>query len=255
MSPSHGQFVWHELRTTGLKAAEKFYGDVVGWTAKDAGMPGMAYTLFSAGDQTVAGAVAMPGGVEMPPHWLGFVGVDDVDAASAKVKSLGGTVHMGPQDIPGVGRFAIIADPQGASLGLFKWKEKSGEPAAPGTPGYCGWHELYAGEWQSAFDFYAQLFGWTKGTAVDMGPMGTYQLFRAGTRDLGGMMTRPPQVPQPAWLYYFNVEDIAAAAARVTAGGGKICQGPMEVPGGDWIVQAMDPQGAMFALVAAAKRP
>jgi hypothetical protein len=252
MSASHGKFVWYELRTPDLKASEKFYGDVVRWEAKDAGMPGMAYTLFSAGDQTVAGAVTMPG-AGMPPHWMGFVGVDDVDAAAAKVKSLGGAVLMGPQDIPGVGRFAIITDPQGAHLALFRWSGDRPARPAPGTPGHCGWHELYAGDVKTIFDFYGELFGWTKGDAVDMGPMGIYQLFNHGDVMIGGMMTRPAAMPAPAWLYYFNVESIEAAAARAKAGGGTICHGPMQVPGDDWIAQVADPQGAMVALTSRKK--
>jgi predicted enzyme related to lactoylglutathione lyase len=255
MSPSHGKFVWYELRTPDLKASEKFYGNVLGWAAKDAGMPAMPYTLFSAGDQTVAGAVTMPGSVAMPPHWMGFVGVDDVDAAAAKVKSLGGAIHMGPQDIPGVGRFAIIADPQGAFLALFKWVPTGNppKPVAPGTPGHCGWHELYAGDVKTIFDFYGELFGWTKGDAVDIGPMGIYQLFNQGGVNIGGMMTKPAAMPTPAWLYYFNVDGIEAAAARVKASGGTICHGPMQVPGDDWIAQIADPQGAMAALTSRKK--
>ena len=249
---SHGKFVWYELRTPDLKASEKFYGDVVRWQAKDAGMPGMAYTLFSAGDQTVAGAVTMPD-AGMPPHWMGFVGVDDVDTAAAKVKKLGGALLMGPQDIPGVGRFAIITDPQGAHLALFRWAGERPARPAPGTPGHCGWHELYAGDVKTIFDFYRELFGWTKGEAMDMGPMGIYQLFNQGDVMIGGMMTRPAAMPAPAWLYYFNVESIEAAAARATAGGGTICHGPMQVPGDDWIVQIADPQGAMVALTARKK--
>jgi predicted enzyme related to lactoylglutathione lyase len=255
MSPVHGKFVWYELRTPDLKASEKFYGDVVRWQAKDAGMPDMAYTLFSAGDQAVAGAVTMPGTVNMPPHWIGFVGVDDVDASAAKVKSLGGAVLMGPQDIPGVGRFAIITDPQGAHLALFKGAPSGTPPAsaAPHALGHCGWHELYAGDVKTIFDFYGELFGWTKGEAVNIGPMGIYQLFNHGDVMIGGMMTKPAAMPAPAWSYYFAVEGIDAAAARVKAGGGTISHGPMLVPGDDWIVQIADPQGAMVALTSRKK--
>ena len=121
---------------------------------------------------------------------------------------------------------------------------------APGGPGHVGSHELYASDWESAFAFYAGQFGWTKATSVDMGPMGTYQLFAAGGDPIGGMMTKPQSMPSPAWQYYFNVGEIDAAVARVTSNGGQVLHGPHEVPGGSWIVQAMDPQGAMFALVA-----
>ena len=119
-----------------------------------------------------------------------------------------------------------------------------------GTPGTVGWHELYATEWKAAFAFYEKMFGWTKAEAIDMGPMGTYRLFATGDVPVGGMMTKPETIPMPYWGYYFNVAGLDAAAARVTAGGGKIMNGPMEVPGGQWIVNCMDPQNATFSLVA-----
>ena len=118
------------------------------------------------------------------------------------------------------------------------------------TPGHVGWHELQAGDLDSAFAFYAGLFGWTKSEAIDMGDMGLYQTFATGGAAVGGMMKKMPEVPTPFWLYYFNVEAIDAAAARVSQGGGKLLMAPREVPGGSWIVQCLDPQGAMFAMVA-----
>ena len=122
---------------------------------------------------------------------------------------------------------------------------------APGTPGYVGWHELCATDWQKAFEFYAAMFGWQKGEPVDMGEMGIYQLFTTagGSMPIGGMFNKPPSMPMPFWLFYFNVDDIDAALTRVQSGGGKLLNGPMQVPGGDWIVQCLDPQGAMFALL------
>jgi predicted enzyme related to lactoylglutathione lyase len=129
--------------------------------------------------------------------------------------------------------------------------ENAPPPLTPGTPGSIGWHELCALDWQAAFAFYEKLFGWSKDQAIDMGPMGTYQLFKTGGEyAAGGMMTKPAAIPVPYWGYYFNVEAIDAAAARVTAAGGKILNGPMEVPGPMWVVNCMDPQGAVFSLVA-----
>ena len=118
------------------------------------------------------------------------------------------------------------------------------------TPGWIGWHELMTTDWQKGFDFYASQFGWVKSTAMDMGPMGTYQLFKPseGAADVGGMMT-DSQAPKPYWLFYFVVDDIDDALKRVTERKGELLMGPMEVPGGAWIIQATDPQGALFALV------
>lgn len=254
MSNSTGRFVWYELMTTDSKAAEGFYRDVVGWGARDASMPNMSYTLFSVDEDAVAGSMALPQeacDAGARPGWIGYVAVDDVDARAAQVARAGGSVHRPPDDIPSVGRFAVVADPQGATLALFKAANGDGPPsAAPGTPGHAGWRELMAAEWQAAFDFYADLFGWTKAEPFDMGPMGIYQLFAQGGETIGGMMTKPEAVPAPIWRYYFNVEGIDAAKARVEAGGGQVLHGPVEVPGGSWIVQSLDPQGAMFGLLA-----
>jgi predicted enzyme related to lactoylglutathione lyase len=250
-------FVWYELLTTDTEGSQSFYRDVVGWTLQDSGMKevtGMDYTLITSASGPVAGLMALPataaaGGGR--PGWLGYVGVEDVDAFAARVQQAGGAVHQAPTDIPGVGRFSLVADPQGAPFVLFKAAAMPAPPAEPagGAPGRIGWHELVTTDWRSAFDFYADLFGWTRDTAIDMGPMGTYQLFATGGTAIGGMMNRPPAVPASFWLYYVNVPDIPAAVARVKALFGQVLHGPAQVPGGSWIVQCLDPQGAMFALV------
>jgi uncharacterized protein len=250
MSGHHGKFVWYELMTTNMTAAETFYRGVIGWSAKDAGMPGMSYTLFSMGEAGVAGLMTLPDAA-LKPGWIGYIAVDDVDASAALAKRAGGAIHRAPDDIPGVGRFAVTADPQGAVLALFKSSGQENPPAAaPGTRGHGGWHELHAADWRTAFDYYQNLFGWTKADTVDMGPMGVYQLFANGGEPIGGMMTKPETMPAPFWLYYFNVENINAAAARVRSGGGQVVREPQQVPGGSWIVHCLDPQGALFALAA-----
>jgi predicted enzyme related to lactoylglutathione lyase len=254
MTALHGKFVWYELMTTDDKAAEAFYRKAVGWGAQDAGMPGISYTLLSAGDTMVGGLIAMPQSVRDAggrPGWIGYVAVDDVDANAAKASRIGGTIHRAPDDIPTVGRFSIVADPQGAMIALFKSAtEGRFQPAKPGVPGHAGWHELFATDRERAFAFYAELFGWTKAEAFDMGAMGVYQLFATGGPPVGGMMTKPEAMPMPFWLYYFTVDRIDAAKARVEENGGQVVHGPAEVPGGSWIIQCIDPQGAMFALVA-----
>jgi predicted enzyme related to lactoylglutathione lyase len=248
-----GRFAWHELMTTDTAAAMRFYGDVVGWTARDSGMPGMEYTLLHAGEAQVAGLMALTEEAKAagaPPGWTGYVLVDDVDGSAAQAVALGGSVCMPPMDVPGVGRFAAVADPQGAVIALFRPEGGDAPPAAaPMAPGSVGWNELMAGDMPAAWPFYAAMFGWTKAETMDMGPMGAYQLFAAEGAVCGGMMTKPAEVPVPFWGYYFVVPDIDAAVARVSAGGGTVLNGPMEVPGGAWVIQGLDPQGAFFALV------
>jgi predicted enzyme related to lactoylglutathione lyase len=255
MSTHQGQHVWYELMTSDAKAAEAFYTRVVGWSAADSGMPGVSYTLLSVGATRIAGLMTLPpeaSAMGAKPGWIGYVAVDDVDAKTAEVRQRGGSVYKEPADIPGIGRFAVVADPGGASLCLFKPASSEGPaPLPPATPGTVGWHELHAANLDAAWDFYSACFGWTKADTMDMGPMGVYQLFRSGGADAcGGMMTKMAESPRPVWLYYINVEAIDAAVERVKAGGGQVINGPMEVPGGSWMINALDPQGAMFALLA-----
>jgi len=253
MPKPQGSFVWYELMTSDAKAGEAFYRDVVGWGAQGAGMPGVDYTLMTVGSMPVAGMMTMPAeacSAGAKPGWIGYVGTEDVDASVAKVSKLGGKVHKGPADIPGVGRFAVVADPDGAVFALFKWQPpQDGERPAPDAPGTTAWRELYTGDLQGVFDFYAQLFGWSKADAFDMGPMGTYQLFAHDGETIGGMMTKPAQAPRPCWNYYFNVDAMGAAVERVKRDGGQVLTGPMQVPGGSWIIQGLDPQNAAFALL------
>jgi uncharacterized protein len=244
-------FVWYELMTSDTGAAETFYKTVVGWNSEPFGGGQMAYTVLKAGDRAVGGLMAVPedaAKMGMQPMWVGYIFAADVDAAAKSVKKAGGKVYMEPADIPDVGRFAVLADPQGAMFNLLAPQGEDEPPAAMGTPGHIGWRELYTTDWTSALDFYAGQFGWEKGEAMDMGPMGTYQLFNVDGEQTGGIMNKPSEIPMPMWLYYFNVRSIEAAQKRVTDNGGKVLNGPMEVPGGSWIIQAMDPQGAMFAL-------
>jgi uncharacterized protein len=252
MADSHGRFLWYELMTTDMEAAKAFYAKVVGWGTENASMPGMAYNLFTVGGVSVSGLVGLPEGVRKigaKPTWIGYVGVDDLDAAAARIKRLGGAVHVPPQAIGDISRFSIVADPQRATLALLQWlKPRREQPADLNASGHIRWHELFAADWEQAFAFYRELFGWQKADA-DGDATSTYQPFSAGGQTIGAMFTKSATVPMPFWLYYFNIGDIDAAARRAKAGGGEILDGPLEVPGGGWIVQCMDPQGAMFALV------
>jgi len=248
----YGRFIWYEFITTDTKAAESFYQKVIGWKTSDAGMTDRSYTLLWAGEAMVGGILPTPPtAAGLPPNWMGYIGVADVDQYAARVKAAGGAIHHGPEDIPSIGRFAVASDPFGAMFVLFRGTSELGPPAAPpNTPGLAGWHELHAGNVDKAWEFYSGLFGWKKEQAMDMGAMGVYQIFSMGGPPEGGMMTKTPQTPHPFWLFYFNVEAIDAAAERVKTNGGKILMGPSEVPGGSWIVNCLDPQNAAFALVA-----
>ena len=253
--PRAGDFVWHELRTTNAKAAEEFYTHVIGWQAKSSGDPGgIPYTLLSVGDISTAGLMQLTpemlqAGVK--PSWAGFIGVDDVDAFAKRIQGAGGKLHCAPQDIPTIGRFASVEDPQGAAFLLFKGSLEYAPPRPPaGKPGTVGWNELSANDEQSAWAFYSDIFGWRVESTMDMGRNGSYRIFNNGAGPIGAMMTRDPKnSPVPFWLFYFNVENIDAAATRIQEKNGQILMGPHQVPGDLWIIVGVDPQGAFFAVV------
>jgi predicted enzyme related to lactoylglutathione lyase len=254
MTQTHGRFVWYELMTPDMKGAAKFYGSILPWTAKDTPMPDMNYSLFSLGAADIAGMMPMIDDAvarKIPPNWTGYVAVDDVDATAAQFKKEGGSIFRQPTDIPGVGRFAVVADPQGAALAIFRTSRTDAPTMpAPETPGLIGWRELHTTDQKAAVDFYGRIFGWGKGDAMDMGAMGTYQILNRGGKEMfGGAFNSPAAQGHPFWLYYFNVAGIAASKTKVEQAGGKITNGPMEVPGGAWIISCVDPQGAHFALV------
>jgi predicted enzyme related to lactoylglutathione lyase len=253
MSNRHGTPIWYELMTKDPSSARSFYNTVVGWEIDESVPAGSAmdYRMISAKDGLVGGVYQLTD--EMcqngaAPCWMMYIGVDDVDASVATVTAAGGSVQLAAFDISNVGRIAMVSDPQGAALYLMRGASSEVSTACnPDRAGHGAWHELHTSDGQKATDFYCAQFGWSRSRAVDMGSMGNYQLIDIGGRDLGGTMA-DPKFPRPAWLIYFRVDGIESAAARIIAAGGKVTNGPMEVPGGGWIVNGMDPDGAMFAL-------
>lgn len=247
-----GRFVWYDLMTTDPEGAKAFYSAVTGWGTQLWENPGMSYTMWTAGDKTMAGTMKLPdeavaGGAH--PHWLAYVSVPDVDAAASRVRELGGTIMVPPTDIPTVGRFSVFADPQGAMMALFKSENPASETEGMPSVGEFSWHELATPDPEAAFGFYADIFGWEKISAFDMGPMGIYQLYGRRGQTLGGIYKKPAEMPgPPAWLHYARVADVNTATEAVRQHGGQVLNGPMEVPGGDWITMILDPQGAPFAV-------
>jgi uncharacterized protein len=248
---NRGRFVWHELMTTDPAAAESFYKTVIGWGTVRSDMPGMEYTMWTAGERPIGGLMAMmPDAKAMgaPPNWLAYIEVPDADATVAQAQKLGGKVLVPAQTIEQVGRFAVLQDPQGAVFAVIT----SANPLSPETdpaPLEFSWHELGTSDLQGAIAFYEQLLGWKKMSEFDMGKMGVYHMFGRDRFTYGGMMTKPPEVPASYWLHYVHVADTAdAAAERATKLGAKLMVGPMEVPGGDRVALLIDPQGAWFAV-------
>jgi predicted enzyme related to lactoylglutathione lyase len=261
MSNKHGDFIWYELMTNNADAAQDFYGAVLGWTFNSAGQSDKDYRQFAMNGVHVGGLLPLTPDMEQGgarPCWLGYIGVEDVDKMAVAINSAHGTVHMAPQDIPGVGRIAMVADPQGASFYVMTPIPPSGggssQSFAATEPlvGHCAWNELSTSNPAAALNFYHDLFGWEKDGDLDMGALGKYEFLRHDFM-LGALMPLMPGMPAPVWTYYFRVADIDAAVTTITARGGQILQEPTEIPGGDFSLNAMDPQGAAFALVGARK--
>lgn len=246
---AHGKPFWFELMTAEPQASAAFYGPILGWGFKDAGMPGMDYLIASANGSMVAGLPVPPS--PMPDSWTLYFQVDDCDAAAAKLRDLGGQVIAGPDDIPETGRYAICTDPQGAVFGLMQ--PLPGDPSAAfdqQKTGHGNWVELNSTDPVAGLAFYADLFGWKATTAMPMGEMGDYQLFSHNGADIGGMMRLQgmPGVPSH-WTPYFGVDSAKATKTAIEAAGGTVHYGPAEVPGPAFIVIAQDPRGAGFAVV------
>ncbi len=251
----HGRFVWYEMLTVDKDASIDFYKEIVGWGTQDWEDGEMPYTMFTIGDAPVAGIMDLPEEARAagaPPHWLAYVSTPDTDATVEQVKELGGEEVMAPMSIPTVGRMAVMKDPQGAMFACYTPETVPEGIDNPPEKGDFSWHELMTTDWEAAFDFYSAVFRWEKKDALDMGEMGTYQMYGNSGVDapLGGMFNKPAEVPVSNWLLYTVVGSVDEAAEKAKALGGTVLNGPMDVPGpsGDRIVQCMDDQGAAFAL-------
>jgi uncharacterized protein len=251
-----GRPLWYELTTTDMKAAQAFYNPVVGWTSAPFEAAPQPYATFNrSAENPVAGVMTTPEGMNAPPFWAMYVGVPKLEEAAARIRQLGGRDVSPVIDVPQVGRMQMMQDPQGAAFYIYEPFSSEQPPEGAAEIGEASWHELMTSDAAAAMKFYSEVFGWHASETLDMGPVGKYHMFNRPHGMIGGMMNKPPEmVNVPSnWQIYFRVPDINAAIERINANGGKVLNGPMEVPGGDWIVNAMDPQGAAFSLHARKK--
>ncbi len=254
-------FIWYELLTTDADAAQRFYSTVIGWNVKGSEIPGMDYRHLEAPDGDAVGGImqltdAMTSGGARPA-WVGYIDVPDVDAAVSAIVAEGGKTLMPPTTMAGVGRMAMVSDPQGAPFYVMTPAPPPDRPDAKSTAfaraavGHCGWNELATSDPKQALAFYTRHFGWTDGGSMPMGASGDYQFINDEGGMIGAITSSVPGNRPSMWTCYFRVADIDAAKTAVESHGGRVMHGPQEVPGGDHIVIGADPQGAVFALVGA----
>ncbi len=245
-----GRFVWHELLTPNKATAHDFYSKAVGW-AKQAWEQDPSYTMFAAASGPLGASIESR---EDEPHWRPYIGTLDVDETVATATRLGAKVLTPATSLPNAGRFAVLEDPHGAEFGVHSSPTEP-RPDTPAVYGEFYWHELATTtDPVASFAFYQELFGWDEVRQYDMGPMGIYLLFGRNGREIGGMFDKGKQGPPggASWVGYVRVPNMDAAVATVKAERGKVLNGPMEVPGGDWIAQLSDPHGAFFAVLVSA---
>jgi len=253
-----GDFIWYELMTPDPEGSKAFYDAVIGWNIEAQSQFPNGYRMIGRSDGKFAGGV-LPLNDEMQQHgarptWLGYILVPDVDRSVAKIEQAGGKTFMPPFDIPEVGRVAMVADPQGAAFYIMKPIPPASDPNAksdvfePNTLQRCGWNELSTTDPAAARRFYGDQFGWTSENFMPMGENGEYRFFEQNGVTIGAV-AGAMDGQQPHWRYYFRVPSISNAKETAETKGGRIAMGPMQVPGGDYIVIGVDPQGAEFALV------
>ncbi len=257
MRNPEGTPIWYELLTNDSKASIAFYESVIGWKVPPS-PPGAphGYQMIDTGDAHVGGMMQLTDDMKKngaKPTWLFYVGVNDVDATAKKVEAAGGTLLMQPFDIPGAGRAAMVADPQGIPFYIMRGSTDGTSTVFERTGmGKCNWNELATPDQASANKFYETLFGWTYPDKMPMGEAGDYVFIAVGENRIGATTKQGAKQPK-GWMFYFRVPDIDAAVEKVKAGGGQVHAGPMDVPGGDRVIVASDPQGAPFGLAAPGK--
>lgn len=253
-----GTFCWVELGTSDSASAKKFYGSLFGWKPNDtpAG-PDMTYTMLQLDGKDAGGMYEMPDDMKsmgIPPHWLSYVNVVDVDATTKKAGELGAKIMREPMDVMEVGRMAVIQDPTGATFALWQPKAHGGASVV-NEPGALCWNELLTTDTGKASKFYSELFGWTANTK-DMGGM-MYTSFMNGDQPAAGMMEITKQmgpVP-PNWMVYFATDDCDKTADKATTGGAKVLCPPTDIPGVGRFAAAADPQGAAFSFIKLEMQP
>jgi hypothetical protein len=245
MAYKFGTFVWFECITDDVEASKAFYTETLGWKARELDMGGFKYTMLGKGEASSCGVVE-PQMEGVPNHWTSYVSVDDVDAAAKRVSKHGGKVIVPPTDIPTIGRFALVQDPEGATFNLFKG-EQGDENAATDFH----WNELHADDIDAVTPFYEKVIGWTS-EKMDM-PDGKYTVFKKGDQSVAGGMNKRGEHPA-MWLPYVSVADCDKTLGRMKSRKGEVKMGPQDVDTVGRFAVVIDPRGAAIGVITPEQR-
>lgn len=241
---------WVDLSAPDLDAAEKFYGELLGWEIPE--LPNSAdlggYRRATRDGADVAGAMPLMQEGQ-PPAWTNYVSVADADETATAVREAGGSVIAEPMDVMDLGKMAVFADPTGAVFGVWEPGTFPGAARVNET-GALAWNEVNTRDPEGAKEFYGSVFGWTADDQ-DMGGLGTYTVWMLGDSSVGGMLDMRGRVPDevpPHWLAYFGVDDTDAAVEKAKELGGGIAFGPIDIPAGRLAI-VTDTAGAAFAVI------
>ena len=242
-----GKFVWFDCVTRDVDAAQRFYGEVLGWKVEAFPVGDFSYAMLKAGDTPVGGFETWSSGA---PQWLSSISVADVDATVAAVVAAGGSVLEPPSELTGVGRSAKVADPQGVPLYVLRGL---GDDAAdhPAGHGEFHWNELHTTDGAAALAFYQRVFGYTHMTRPS--PAGRYHVLEKDGVQRGGIIQYVPAGTRPQWLPYVAVDDCDAALARAVRAGGAVRMPADTIPEVGRIAVIADPAGAVLGLITPAR--
>lgn len=247
MTYQHGRFTWFEHCTHDTERARVFYSELLGWTIDPVEMSdGSIYQLIKSGQVGVGGLITLASDHTTAPFWLSYLSVANVDEVARRVVEEGGSMVKEGVDLPGVGRIAVVQDPQRAVLALFKGE--IGDPEEAEGPGCWWWNELWTKSDLDAIDFYRSVFGYGQ-DSLELRE-GTYYLLMQGDLPRGGVMQSTDERVQPGWLPYVRVEDCDHTAERAVTLGGSVLSPPSDIPNVGRAVVLSDPGGARIAAIA-----
>jgi predicted enzyme related to lactoylglutathione lyase len=240
---------WVDLLTSDAERSRAFYTQLFGWAAEEPNQAFGGYFNFTKNGVRVAGGMPSQPGMG-PDGWSIYLATDDAAKTLDLATAHGGQVAVPASTVGDLGTMAVVTDPGGAPIGMWQPQQfpGSGLITEAGVP---SWWELHTRDYQSAVDFYRDVFGWETQQMGDS-PEFRYTVLKRGEEMLAGIMDATSFLPagEPArWSVYFGSDDADASLADVTRLGGSVVLPAEDTPYGR-LAEAADPVGAHFKLVA-----